>query len=386
MPGLGGRRIPSPASERRRPKNAIDPVPLPIALDYRPALLSFAGIGRATRELAAALARRADVELHLFGHSLAAARRPVQVPPRAVLHRLPIPGRSLPSLARLGLGADRLAGRAPVFHWTDFVQPPLSHARAVLTVHDLAFVLDPSWHGSNAALLRERTRRAIARAAAVVVPSQTTADHVRRFAPDGPPPHVVPFGADHVPTAPTRTHPLAGRRYALCLGTIEPRKDHLTLLAAWRRLPLPRPLLVVVGGIGWQCDPITAALRAAEQEGLVQWLPAADDAQTFALLQHAALLAYPSLWEGFGFPPLEAMQLGVPVVAADVAPMRELAGAAMELVAPHDPEALAAGLERVLGDAAHAAVLRTAGRARAGAFRWRDCAAAHAAIYREVAQ
>jgi len=251
-------------------------------------------------------------------------------------------------------------------------------------VHDLAFVRDTSWHGPNAAELRERTRAAIATAAAVIVPSQATAADVRTFAPDGPAPRVAPFGADHVPRG-TGAHPFAGRRYALCLGTIEPRKDHLTLLAAWRQLPLPRPLLVVVGNIGWQCDDIVAALHAAAHEGLLVWLPAADDAHTFSLLQHAALLVYPSRWEGFGFPPLEAMQLGVPVVAADTAPMQELGDGAMELVAPHDADALAAGIGRLLGDQALANARRTAGRARAATYRWRDCAAAHAAIYREVA-
>jgi glycosyltransferase involved in cell wall biosynthesis len=359
-------------------------VPLPIALDYRPALLSFAGIGRATRELAAALAARDDVTVHLFGHSFAAARRPVHVPARAHLHRWPIPGRSLPLLARLGLGADRLAGSARVFHWTDFVQPPVTQARTVLTVHDLAFERDAAWHGPNAGELRQRTRTAIARADALIVPSQATADDVRTFVPDAPPPRVVPFGADHVART-TGAHPFAGRRYALCLGTIEPRKDHLTLLAAWRRLPPPRPLLVVVGTIGWQCDDIVAALRAAEAEGSVRWLRAAGDAQTFALLQHADLLVYPSLWEGFGFPPLEAMQLGVPVVAADIVAMRELGDGAIELVAPHDAEALAAGMARLLGDEALANARRAAGRARAATYRWSDCAAAHAAIYREVA-
>ncbi|MBL9076826.1 MAG: glycosyltransferase family 4 protein [Planctomycetes bacterium] len=361
-------------------------MPLPIALDYRPALLSSAGIGRATRELAAALALRDDVVVHLFGHALAAARRPVAAPARARLHRLPIPGRTLPWLHRLGLGADRLAGGATVFHWTDYVQPPVSRARPVLTVHDLAFVRDPSWHGANAAVLRERTAAALARAAAVVVPSAATAADVRAFAPHAPTPRVIPFGADHVPTpAPAGAHPFAGRRYALCTGTIEPRKDHMTLLAAWRTLPAPRPLLVVVGRPGWQCREITAALRAAAQEGLVDWRDAAGDGELFALLRHADLLVYPSRWEGFGFPPLEAMQLSVPVVAADTAPMRELGDGALALCPPGDAAALADAIARVFADAAHAARLRAAGRRRAAAFRWRDCAAAHAALYREVA-
>jgi alpha-1,3-rhamnosyl/mannosyltransferase len=357
-------------------------MPLPIALDYRPALLSPAGIGRATRELAAALAERDDVVVHLFAHSVARARCTVELPPRAHLHRLPIPGRSLPWLSRAGLGADRLAGGVPVFHWTDYVQPPLCRARAVLTVHDLAFVRDPTWHGANAAVLRERTRNAVERAAAIVVPSATTAIDLRAFAPTARNVHVVPFGADHVVT-PKTTAPV--EPYVLCVGTIEPRKNHLGLLAAWRLLPAPRPQLVVVGRLGWECAAIELELRAAIAAGGVTWYRHADDTRLWSLLAGARLLVYPSHWEGFGFPPLEAMQLGVPVVANDCAPLRELGDDAFVFTEARDPDALANAIARLLHDPALRQRAITAGRARAAAFRWRDCAAAHAAIYREVA-
>lgn len=356
---------------------------LPIALDYRPALLSPAGIGRATRELAAALAARDDLQVHLFGHSLAAAKVVSPLPPRARLHRWPIPGRSLPLLARCGWPADRLAGGVRVFHWTDYVFPPVGAAGKVLTVHDLAFVRDPSWHGDDAAGLRERTAAAIAAADVVVVPSQATAEDVATFAPDAAV-RVVPFGGDHVrPSAAAR--PMA-QPYALCLGTIEPRKNHLRLLAAWRRLSEPRPRLVVIGRPGWACTATVAALRDAEHEGWLRWLPGAGDETMLAWLQHAQLLVYPSLWEGFGFPPLEAMQLGVPVVANRCAPLEELIGDAGLLVDATDEAQLANGLQRTLGDAALRAHLAAAGHERAARRRWSDCAAAHAAIYREVAR
>jgi glycosyltransferase involved in cell wall biosynthesis len=381
MPAVYGRRIPSRPSYRA---NSESPVPLRIALDYRPALLSPAGIGRATRELARALAARDDLDVRLFGHSLAAARVAGAAPERAVLHRLPIPGRSLPLLRALGLPAERLAGRASVFHWTDYVQPPVGAVPVVLTVHDLAFVREPAWHGADSATLRQRTQAAIARAQAVVVPSQTTAADVRAFAPGLRALHVVPFGADHVAPASTAPHPFGGRPYVLCLGTIEPRKNHDNLLAAFRLLRPDRPRLVVVGKVGWECDETVRALQAAEASGDVVWLPGIDDARMFPLLAHAELLAYPSLWEGFGFPPLEAMRLGVPVVAHDAPPMRELGDGALSLCDAKSPAALAAALDAALHDRALRQRLVAAGRARASTFRWSDCAAAHAAIYREV--
>lgn len=359
---------------------------LPIALDYRPALLSAAGIGRASRELATALAARDDVTVHLFAHSLAPARVATTTPRDARLHRLPIPGRSLPALARLGLGADRLAGRSAVFHWTDYVHPPVSRARVVLTVHDLAFVREPGWHGDDAGTLRARTLSAIATAAAIVVPSRATAADLRAFAPSAPAAHVVPFGADHVPgDAAARPHPLGGRPFVLCVGTVEPRKNHRTLLAAFRLLPAPRPLLVVVGRPGWANDDVVRELRAAAGDGLVEWRQHAPDGELWALLAHARLLVYPSLWEGFGFPPLEAMQLGVPAVVHDCAPLRELGDGALVFADARDPCALADSIARALGDEALRAGSIAAGRRRAAALRWADCAQRHAALYHEVA-
>ena len=358
-------------------------MPLPIALDYRPALLSRAGIGRATRELARSLTHCPELRVHLFGHSLARSKVAVEVPAGARLHRLPIAGRALPMLRRLGIGAEHLAGNARVFHWTDFVQPPVRNARTILTVHDLAFVRNPSWHGDQAAELSERTRTAIARADALIVPSSTTANDVLAFAPDAPPMRIIPFGADHVPMT-TGPHPLNGRDYALCVGTIEPRKNHRALLAAWRALPEPRPLLVVVGAIGWACDEIVADLELAQREGIVQWQPHCSDEQLWPLLHHAKLLAYPSLWEGFGFPPLEAMALGVPVVAHQADPMRELSDDALTFADATNVEALRAAIERVLHDNDHRRFCIAAGLQRAKSFVWQECATAHAELYREV--
>ena len=355
---------------------------LPIAIDYRPALLSRAGIGRATRELARALAAREDVTLHLFGHCLARARVRCELPPGARLHRTPLPARALPALRRLGVGAERLAGGAPLFHWTDYVQPPVAQAATLLTVHDLAFVRDQRWHGDAAATLRRRTERAVHAATALVTPTEATAADVRAFAQGAPAPRVIPWGCDHVPT---RTLPrVRDGDYALCVGTIEPRKNHLSLLRAWRALPAHRPHLVVVGAIGWECDATVADLRRAQQEGWLTWIEAAEDDALWSLLQHARLLVYPALWEGFGFPPLEAMALGVPVLAHDVAPLREVCGDAARYVDTTDPEAFPAALEAALADEdAREAGVR-AGRARAERFTWRACADAHVELYREV--
>ncbi|MEC8651483.1 MAG: glycosyltransferase family 1 protein [Planctomycetota bacterium] len=355
---------------------------LPIAIDYRPALLSRAGIGRATRELAKSLAAIEDVRLHLFGHSLARARVTCPPPPRARLHRAPIPGRALPLLRRIGVGADTLAGRAPLFHWTDYVQPPVRAAKTALTVHDLAFVRDPRWHGEEAGPLRERTAQAIAAATALITPTETTAADVRAFAPEAPTPRVIPWGADHVPE---ETLPRAcDGDYALCVGTIEPRKNHLALLEAWRRLPPSRPQLVIIGAVGWECEDAVAALTRAEQDGVAVWRRDAGDLELWSLLQHARLLAYPALWEGFGFPPLEAMALGVPVVAHDTPALREVGDEGPCFADATDVDALTDALAAALFDEDARARHVRAGRKRARDFTWRRCAEQHRDLYREV--
>jgi alpha-1,3-rhamnosyl/mannosyltransferase len=193
---------------------------------------------------------------------------------------------------------------------------------------------------------------------------------------------VIPFGADHLPPdmagAPRR------ESHALCLGTIEPRKNHVRLIAAWRLLPAPRPPLIVAGRRGWECIETVAALRQAEAEGLLQWIPDAGDERIAELLRDARLLVYPSQLEGFGFPPLEAMARGIPVVAGDTPALAEVLDDAAVLCDPRDVSAIAAGVARVWHDAQLRTRLRERGEARAARYRWDACAAAHAELYREV--
>ena len=258
-------------------------------------------------------------------------------------------------------------------------------ARVVLTVHDLAFAREPAWFGRDqAAILLERTRAAARRASAVVVPTEATAHDVGRWL-EARRIEVIPFGADHeqVPHAVVPL-PQGERPYVLCTGTIEPRKNHARLLQAWRMLPEPRPLLVVVGRRGWECAATVAELQAASREGWLTWHEHADDAHVAALLQGAVACVYPSLWEGFGFPPLEAMRAGVPVVCGDCAPLQENCADAALACDASDPAAIAAAVQRVLADGALRERLVQGGREVVQRFQWAECARRHAVLYREV--
>jgi alpha-1,3-rhamnosyl/mannosyltransferase len=142
---------------------------------------------------------------------------------------------------------------------------------------------------------------------------------------------------------------------------------------------------VIAGRIGWECDAIVTELHAAVREGMVEWLQDANDTLLWQRFASARLLVFPSHWEGFGFPPLEAMQLGVPVVANDVAPLRELGDGVFAFVDARDPAALAGAIDQALRDEAWRCRAVLAGQRRAAAFTWRKCAEQHARIYREVA-
>jgi glycosyltransferase involved in cell wall biosynthesis len=355
--------------------------PIRVGIDYRPALLTGAGIGRSVRELSRALAASTEVELHLFGHSFGRARRSDPIPPGTHLHRLPIPGRSLPTLSRFGLEASRLCGRVSIFHWTDYIHPPVGKARTVLTVHDLAFAENPAFHGPQSDWLLSRCKVAATQASHIVCPTQATADDVATHLDFDPArTTVIPFGSDHVPSQPGPV-PIT-EPYVLAVGTIEPRKNHRRLLAAWRSLPAPRPKLVVLGRRGWECDDIVADLERGVRDDGVIWHEGVDDATVYAYMAHARALVYPSQLEGFGFPPLEAMALGTPVLAGDTPALREVLGDAARFCDPMDEEDLATALGEMLAD--DASERRTRGRDHAAGYTWRASAEAHAALYREV--
>ena len=194
----------------------------------------------------------------------------------------------------------------------------------------------------------------------------------------------VSLGIDHMPRDPG-PDPLAGRPYLVALGTIEPRKNHTRMLEAWRRLPSPRPLLVVIGRPGWECTAAVEALGAEEQRGGLLWLRDADDQRAFQYLAHARAALYPSLLEGFGLPPLEAMSLGVPVLAGDTPALREVLEDSALFCDPTDVTSIAGCLQQLLEDQACRSELIRAGRQRASCFTWKRAAAGYVAAYREAA-
>ena len=176
-----------------------------------------------------------------------------------------------------------------------------------------------------------------------------------------------------VPTAPN----------VLIVGTIEPRKNHLTLIRAMNevRTHLPDATLDIVGRAGWRSDDIVRAIRAGEREGWITWHDAASDADLERAYSRAAVFAYPSWYEGFGLPVLEAMARGIPVVAGDIPVLREVGNAAARYARPDDAAQIADHIVTLLDSQSEREALVERGLAQATGYSWRRTAEATRRVY-----
>jgi len=294
----------------------------------------------------------------------------------------------------LGVSWDRWLPQCDLFHGPDVIAPPLTGARTVVTVHDLSFLRHPRFHRPlNRWNLRLIMPYVVRRAAAVIADSQSTRHDLIELVGAAPQKvHVIFPGVAPayrvLPASEARAH--VRRRfgldegYILFVGTIEPRKNLDTLVEACRRLSWPAPL-VIAGSVGWRAADIHRRLQSLQQQGHVRLLGYVPDEDLPALFNAARVFAYPSWYEGFGLPVLEAMACGTPVVTSNVSSLPEVAGPAALLVAPADAQALADALARLLHDEALAADLRERGLARTPGFSWQRTVRETAALYRQLA-
>jgi glycosyltransferase involved in cell wall biosynthesis len=309
------------------------------------------------------------------------ATRPLALPGRLAT-------RTWVTLGHPRLPADLLDG-LDLVHATSAAVPPGTRRPLVATVHDLGFRHYPDAYPPAGRRYHERSARLVAdRAARVLAPSQATArDLAELYGVERARIAVTPLGVE----PPARPDTAGAARllaelgvrgpFLLAVGTLEPRKNLPRLLAAFAEAAaeLPDHYLVVVGPVGWG-----PALRPTWESVRVKLAGPVDDATLHALYRAADGLAYPSLYEGFGLPVLEAMAHGLPVLTSDRSSLPEVAGDAALLVDPLDQQAIARGLARLAGDAGLRRRLAEAGPRRAAGFTWRATAAATWAAYREA--
>lgn len=306
------------------------------------------------------------------------------------------PARLFFQQALLPLAARRL--RLDVVHSPAFLMPLCrGRARHVVTVYDLTVLTHPSHHDRLHRSLAFRTalRASVARAHRICVPTEAVAGQLAALLPDaaqrvrvvrpGLANGLGPRSAEECSALARRLG--LERPYVLYVGTLEPRKNLRRLVAAFRELVAagaPEDL-VLAGRLGWDCDDLLADLDEPAIAGRVHRLGYLPQEDLAALYSGARLFVYPSLAEGFGFPPLEAMACSTPVVASREPALAENLEGSAELVDPTDTGALAAALRRVLTDAPLAARLRKHGLANAARFTWEETARATVSCYRELA-
>ena len=365
-----------------------------IGLDGKLLSLRAGGIGRyainLTRAmLAAAPARHPDLEFIIFTAPQTSPGVMEEFRGCCDEHFLNARSSVLRSLALIPAALRRM--RVDIFHGMDHVGIPFvgSTGKCVVTVHDvIPLILPQTFTPRHRAIVRLALARVRRKADLIIVPSQAVErDVVERLGVREDRVTIVAHGCEprFQPTADETAFCAAAARYGLppryvlAVGTLEPRKNLTTLLRAFARLRdtaagNPPPGLVLAGARGWLDSPIYKTVRSLGLEEVVRVPGFIDDDDLPAVYRGAEMLVFPSLYEGFGLPVLEAMACGVPVVASNSSALPEVAGGAALLVDPHDVDALAVAIGRVLRDDALRERLRLAGIARAGQFSWEAAA------------
>ncbi len=361
--------------------------PLRVAFDLTGLELDAAGSARAIRCLRDELTRRPDVELVTLAHSGSGRDGTVGRIGRG-LHR---------ELVYMPLQLPRRAARAGarLLHCPVGVAPARGRIPLVITVNDVMVLEHPEWFTrANALQQRLVLPRALRRAARVLAPSRYTRERLVETCGVEPAridvvPYGVgpPFGPGPATRATLERFAITGP-YVLTVGTLQPRKNLAGALRAFgHAVAAGAPhSMVVVGARGWRDEAVLAALRNPPARERVQVLGRVDDDDLIDLYRGADCLVFPSLYEGFGFPALEAMACGTAVVCTDRTSLPEVVGDAAVAVDPDDPDALGAALADVLASETRRGELASAGLDRAREFTWQRTADLTVAAYQRVAR
>ena len=373
-----------------------------IGVDVTSALAQGGGIGRYTRELMRAIAE--SDSRYLF--KLFSARVPEALPipdplpvrKGTISHRLaPISEKWLYRLwyrLRLPLPVQLFTGHLDLYHSPDFVLPPTSgDIPTLLTVHDLSFVHYPDTFPSALVnYLNEVVPWSVKRATHIVADSYATkndlidlwqvAEEKITVLYSGVSREYRPVEDDSQIQHVRLATGLARRPYILSVGTVQPRKNYQMLIRAYAAIAPEFPHdLAIAGGKGWLEEEMTAEAARHNVADRVHFLGFVADEYLPALYSGASLFTFPSLYEGFGLPVLEAMACGVPSLISNSSSLPEVGGEAVMQISPVLPEAWSAGMAMVLSDPQKAAAMRLAGFAQAQRFSWERSAEELLAVY-----
>lgn len=368
-----------------------------IGIDYTAAVRQSGGIGRYTRNLIQALAEqdsRHQYTLFVAG-GLGEKDRLRPWPANFRLRSVPISDRWMHILwqrLRLPVPIQAITGPLDLFHSPDFVLPPTGRAPAILTVHDLSFLRVPQYFVQGfREYLESAVSRAVQRARNILVDSESTRrDLIELMSIESERVSVLYPGVEarfqsvreSAELAKVRSRYKLPKRFILGLSTLQPRKNFDGLIRAFRSLLADREdtlgigdlHLVIVGGKGWMYEETMALVEGYGLGQRIHFPGFANDGDLPAIYSLAEVFAFPSWYEGFGLPVLEAMACGVPVVAADNSSLPEVVGDAGLMVDAADTDALAEALAQLLTDQLLRARLVRSGYQQAQRFSWEEAA------------
>ena len=367
-----------------------------IAIDMRPLLEARrAGVGTYAAEMTRALVARGGDRYALFSNAASGAI-PADIPPEGPFceHRFShLPNRLLNTGFRVGYPRlESLIGPVDAL-WLPNMNFVATHAPTAVTVHDLSFLRYPRFFTAKQRLWHAAIgfRGMLERTAAIIAVSSHTKDDLMdlcgvpasRISVAPPAAHARYAPADADTVARVRATYGITREYFLFLGALEPRKNVEGLIDAFD-LARTDADLVIAGGNGWLCEGIYARAARSKKRDRIRFIGYVQENDKPALYTGALAFAYPSFYEGFGMPPLEAMACGTPVVASRAASLGEVVADAGLLADPYDAAEIAAAMDAAATDSGLRAMLRERGFARAKAYSWEQSAAVVAEVLHTI--
>ena len=373
---------------------------LKICLDISSALMQGAGVGRYTRELAKAIVATADSEgisLALFHNGTATRQLPLEL---MMLSRsnAPLSNRMWRLFLAAGLPLPNrwssTVRSSDLYHGPDVIAPAVSQP-VVITVHDMTTFLFPQFHARfNRLFMRWAVPRMTQRASMIVADSHSTRNDLLRLTSVSPDKvTVVHCGVDHArfglrnrEQAVIRIRETLGinEPYLLGVGTLEPRKNLQTLLKAYAQLPSSVPVLVLAGARGWGEGPLFQTVKEHGLTDRVRFTGFVEDSLLADLYAAASIFIYPSWYEGFGLPVLEAMACGSPVITSRVSSLPEVGGNAAIYVEPGDANELATAIQDLLEQPKARSTMTEYGILQAARFTWAETARQTVEVYRRT--
>ena len=375
-----------------------------IAIDYTAAVRQSAGVGNYVRRLVDAMLEQDTTNQYtLLTSGRPTRERPFPTASNVRGRSIVIPDRYLNIIWyrwRLPLYATYFSGQTDIYHGPDFALPPIGKKLSkVVTVHDLAFLEHPEYAvPSLANYLKKVVPEAVAAADVVCTVSQEVSRTlIKHFSTPPEKLTVVPNGVspyfhritDPIILAATRNKFALKHPLVLGVGTLEPRKNHLGLIKAFYTAQKKKngpAMLAIAGGKGWLYEETQQLVQELKLEKKVRFLGRVSDLELVTLYSMADIFAFPSFFEGFGVPPIEAMACGAPVITSNTSSLPEVVGDAALLIDPHKPDELAHAITRLLENPQLQEELRQKGYEWAKHYTWAESARKMLSIYAQLSE